>query len=86
VQHHSPNDVDQLRAAVEALAHELAEALTAANTYLEASRQLESRSDPARLNEAISKAIEQTQRAAEVVAKLRSIARPQPGRSAPPPT
>jgi C4-dicarboxylate-specific signal transduction histidine kinase len=76
VQHHSPNDVDPLRAAVSTLAHELAEALTAATAYLEASQQLESRGDPSRLHEAISKAIEQTKRAAEVVAKLRSIASP----------
>jgi hypothetical protein len=49
--------------------------LTAANTYLEAS-QLERRSDPARLHEGISKAIGQTKQAADVVAKLRSIASP----------
>jgi phosphoglycerate-specific signal transduction histidine kinase len=76
VQHQSPDDVEQLRDAVLRLVHELAEALTAANAYLEASQQLESRSDPVRLHEAVSKAIEQTKRAGEVVAKLRSIVSP----------
>ena len=68
------DDVEQLRSAVLKLAHELAEALTAANAYLEACQQLEGRSDPARLHEAISKAIEQTKRAGDLVAELRSIA------------
>jgi hypothetical protein len=77
VQHHSPYDVEQLREAVSKLAHELAEALTAANAYLQASQRLEGCNDPARLYEAISRAIEQTKRAGEVIAKLRSIiARP----------
>jgi C4-dicarboxylate-specific signal transduction histidine kinase len=76
VQHHSRADVRQLRNAVSELAHELAEALTAATAYLEAGQQLENRSDPARLHDAVSKAIEQTKRAGEVVAKLRSIASP----------
>ena len=79
MQHHSPDDTEQLRDAISKLAHELAEALTAANGYLEASQRLESRSDPVspgRLHEAISKAIEQVKRAGEVVAKLRSIASP----------
>jgi signal transduction histidine kinase len=79
VQHHSPDDTEQLRDAISKLAHELAEALTAADGYLEASQRLERRSDAAssgRLHEAISKAIEQTKRAGEIVAKLRSIASP----------
>jgi hypothetical protein len=79
VQHRSPNDAEQLRLAVLKLAHELAEALTAAGAYLRASEHLESSRDPAspaRLHEAISKAIEQTKRAGEIVAKLRSIATP----------
>jgi hypothetical protein len=61
------------------LAHELAEALTAADAYLRASERLESHRGPAspgRVQEAISKAIEQTKRAGAIVAKLRSIASP----------
>jgi phosphoglycerate-specific signal transduction histidine kinase len=77
VQHRSPiDDVEQLRSAVMKLAHELAEALTAANAYLEACQQLEGRSNPAKLHDAISEAIEQTKRAGDVVAKLRSITSP----------
>jgi len=76
VQHHSPDDTEQLGDAISKLVHELAEALTAANGYLEAGQRLESRSDPARLHEAIDKAIEQTKRAGEAVAKLRSIVSP----------
>jgi hypothetical protein len=74
VQHRSP-EVEQLRAAVSTLAHELAEALTAANAYLHASQHLERRmtTNLAGLDEAIGKAMEQTKRAGEIVAKLQSI-------------
>lgn len=73
----SHNDAEQLRRTIAKLAHELAEALTAMNNYLHASQFLENPNDPAslaRLHEAISKAIEQTNRAGEVAAQLRSIA------------
>jgi hypothetical protein len=78
VQHHTPDDVDLLRAAVSTLAHELAEALTAVSGYLQASQQLrrQTTTSLANLDEAISKAVEQIKRAGEVVAKLRSIANP----------
>jgi hypothetical protein len=78
VQQHSPDDVDHLRAAVSTLAHELAEALTAVNGYLQASQQLrrQTTTSLASLDEAIGKAIEQTKRAGELVAKLRTIANP----------
>ncbi len=79
MQHNSPDEIGQLRDAVSRLAHELAEALTAANGYLQASQGLADRSDPAslgRLREAIGKAIEQSKRAGEIVAKLRSVASP----------
>jgi hypothetical protein len=36
VQHHSPDEVDQFREAILKVAHELAEALTAADAYLAA--------------------------------------------------
>jgi|SRR5579863_8680480 len=53
------------------LVHELAEALTATNSYLQGSQHLEGSSD---LHAAIGKAIEQVNRAGEVVAQLRLIA------------
>jgi hypothetical protein len=75
VQHHSPEEVEQLRNAVSTLAHELADALTAVNGYLQASQHLEGQitTNLASLDEAITNAIEQNKRAGEVVAKLRSM-------------
>lgn len=67
MQPRNPDDVEQLRH----LVHELADALTAANGYLHGSQHLESPSD---LHTAIGKAINQTNRAGDIVAQLRSIA------------
>jgi hypothetical protein len=73
----SQDDIGQLRDALSRALHELAEALTATNSYLHASQHLEERGDPAslaRLHEAIGKAVEQTNRAGEIVVRLRSVA------------
>jgi hypothetical protein len=59
-------DPEQLRG----LLHELAEALTATDAYLHGGLRLEGRDGR---HDAISKAIEQTNRAGEVVAKLRAL-------------
>jgi phosphoglycerate-specific signal transduction histidine kinase len=61
------DDAEELRR----LAHELSEALTATKAYLCGGQHLESGGD---LRAAIGKAIEQINRAGEVVARLRSIA------------
>ena len=60
-------DTEQLRY----LIHELSEALTATNSYLHASQRLTTPGDYHSL--AISKAIEQANRAGEVVSQLRSV-------------
>jgi hypothetical protein len=73
----SHDDIEQLRGALSQALHELAEALTATNNYLHAGQHLECRGDPdslTKLHVAIGKAIEQTSRAGEIVAKLRSYA------------
>ncbi len=59
------DDSEQLRR----LAHELSVALTAAGAYLHASR----RHEGPKLREAIAKATEQTDRAGEIIRRLRSI-------------
>jgi phosphoglycerate-specific signal transduction histidine kinase len=71
---------DKLRETVTKLSHELAEALTAIGSYLTASGHLEDAGDSAdraRLREAISKAIEQTNRAGRIVTQLRDIGKGQ---------
>lgn len=54
-----------------ALAHELAEALTATKSYLRAAERL---ANQEKLREAIRIASEQTDRAGDLVAKLRALA------------
>ncbi len=54
----------------ERLVHELAEALTAAGMLLHAGQQID---DVTRLHEAIGKAIDQINGAAEVVSHLRTV-------------
>ena len=61
------DDAEQLRA----LAHELAEALTATKSYLRAAERL---ANQEKLREAIRRASEQIARAGAVVAKLRALA------------
>lgn len=67
------DDMDSLREAVAKLTHELAEALTATNNYLRVRDLLKEPSDP-RLHEATGRAIEQLDRAAKIVSRLRTIA------------
>jgi len=70
------NDADQLRDTVAQLTHLVAEALTAIDAYLHASQRLGDLSDPssqAKLQDAISKAIEQSTRAREALTQLRSV-------------
>lgn len=62
---------DQMHLVLAELAHELSEALTAANGYLHASRHLDS---PDELHAAIGKAVDQVRRAGDVVVRLRSVA------------
>ena len=62
---------DQMRLVLAELAHELSEALTAANGYLHASQHLDS---PDELHAAIGKAVDQVNRAGDVVVRLRSVA------------
>jgi hypothetical protein len=63
--------LEPIHLAVAKLAHALSEALTAANGYLHASQHLESPSD---LHTAIGKAIEQVNRAGDLIVRLRSVA------------
>ena len=62
------NDAEQLRRFV----HELAEVLTATNSYLRAGQSV---ANQEKLREVIGKALEQTDRAGEAVVKLRAIAK-----------
>ncbi len=64
-------DAEPIHLVVAKLAHELSEALTAANGYLHASQHLDS---PGELHMAIGKAIGQVNRAADNVVRLRSVA------------
>jgi hypothetical protein len=69
------DDVEQLRSVIAGLTHELAEALTAVTSYLNACQYIEDLSDvagQARLRGAIGKAIEQTARAGEIIGRLRA--------------
>jgi two-component system sensor kinase FixL len=69
------DDVEQLRSVIAGLTHELAEALTALASYLNACQHIEDLNDlagQARLRGAIGKAIEQTARAGEIIGRLRA--------------
>jgi hypothetical protein len=69
------DEVEEPRSLIAELAHELAEALTAVTSYLNACQYIEDLSTPAaqaKLRDGIGKAIEQTARAGEIIGRLRA--------------
>ena len=72
-----PAETNELRSVIAELAHELAEALTAVTSYLNACQYIEDLNTPAaqaKLRDGIGKAIEQTARAGEITGRLRGAA------------